>query len=138
MEGMASRVAWASIGVNILLSLLNLGLATASGSLAVTAEMIHNLVDLAVSVAVLAGVKISERKSSRPGRRFCLRLLQNRKTHRSHNVDASVILFDPIFQGLATLLMTGEVASLLLSRRADRCSTTRRRSAGIWMRWCAS
>ena len=63
MEGMASRVAWASIGVNILLSLLNLALATASGSLAVTAEMIHNLVDLAVSVAVLVGVKISERKS---------------------------------------------------------------------------
>ena len=63
MEGMASRVAWASIAVNILLSLLNLALATASGSLAVTAEMIHNLVDLAVSVAVLVGVKISQRKS---------------------------------------------------------------------------
>jgi len=60
---MASRVAWASIGVNIFLSLLNLAIAVASGSLAVAAEMIHNLVDLVASVAVLAGVNISERKS---------------------------------------------------------------------------
>jgi multidrug efflux pump subunit AcrB len=33
-------------------------------------------------------------------------------------VGASVILFDPIFQGLAISLMAGEVASLLLSRLA--------------------
>jgi cation diffusion facilitator family transporter len=59
----ASRVAWASIGVNIILSLLNLAIAIASGSLAVTAEMVHNVVDLAGSAAVLAGVKISQRKS---------------------------------------------------------------------------
>jgi multidrug efflux pump subunit AcrB len=31
-------------------------------------------------------------------------------------VGSSVILFDPIFQGLAIALMAGEVASLLLSR----------------------
>jgi multidrug efflux pump subunit AcrB len=31
-------------------------------------------------------------------------------------VGAGVILFDPIFQGLAISLMAGEVASLLLSR----------------------
>jgi multidrug efflux pump subunit AcrB len=31
-------------------------------------------------------------------------------------VGASVILFDPIFQGLAIALMAGEVASLLFSR----------------------
>ena len=60
---MASRVAWASIAVNIFLSLLNLAIAVASGSLAVAAEMVHNLVDLVASVAVLAGVKISERES---------------------------------------------------------------------------
>lgn len=59
----ASRVAWASIAVNVTLSLLNLALAAASGSLAVAAEMVHNLVDLVASVAVLAGVKISERES---------------------------------------------------------------------------
>ena len=33
-------------------------------------------------------------------------------------VSGSVILFDPIFQGLAISLMAGEVASLLLSRMA--------------------
>jgi multidrug efflux pump subunit AcrB len=33
-------------------------------------------------------------------------------------VGASVILFDPIFQGLAISLMAGEVASTLLSRTA--------------------
>jgi multidrug efflux pump subunit AcrB len=33
-------------------------------------------------------------------------------------VGAGVILFDPIFQGLAVSLMAGEVASLLLSRMA--------------------
>ena len=59
----ASHVAWASIGVNVVLSLLNLSIAAASGSLAVAAEMVHNLVDLVASVAVLAGVKISERES---------------------------------------------------------------------------
>jgi len=59
----ASRVALASIGVNVLLSLLNLAIAAASGSLAVAAEMVHNLVDLVSSLAVLAGVKISERES---------------------------------------------------------------------------
>jgi multidrug efflux pump subunit AcrB len=31
-------------------------------------------------------------------------------------VGSAVILFDPIFQGLAIALMAGEVASLLLSR----------------------
>jgi multidrug efflux pump subunit AcrB len=33
-------------------------------------------------------------------------------------VGASVILFDPIFQGLAISLMAGEIASLLFSRMA--------------------
>jgi cation diffusion facilitator family transporter len=59
----AAQVAWASIAVNIFLALLNLAIAAASGSLAVAAEMVHNLVDLVASVAVLAGVKISERES---------------------------------------------------------------------------
>jgi multidrug efflux pump subunit AcrB len=33
-------------------------------------------------------------------------------------VGAAVILFDPIFQGLALSLMAGEIASLLISRIA--------------------
>jgi cation diffusion facilitator family transporter len=54
---------WGSIGLNVVLSLLNLGIAVASGSLAVAAEMVHNLIDLMASVAVLVGLKISKRKS---------------------------------------------------------------------------
>jgi cation diffusion facilitator family transporter len=57
------RWGWASIGINILLSLLNLIISIASGSLAVAAEMVHNLVDLVASVAVLVGLKISRRRS---------------------------------------------------------------------------
>jgi len=57
------RWGWASIGINILLGLLNLIISIASGSLAVAAEMVHNLVDLAASVAVLVGLKISQRRS---------------------------------------------------------------------------
>jgi cation diffusion facilitator family transporter len=57
------RWGWASIGVNLLLTAINLVIAAASGSLAVAAEMVHNLVDLMASVAVLAGLKISQRQS---------------------------------------------------------------------------
>jgi len=56
-------MAWASIGVSVGLSLLNLAIAAASGSLAVAAELIHNVVDVVSSVAVLFGVSISERRS---------------------------------------------------------------------------
>lgn len=57
------RWGWASIALNIGLSALNLAVAHTSGSLAVAAEMVHNLVDLAASVVVLVGLKLSERKS---------------------------------------------------------------------------
>jgi len=57
------RWGWASISLNIGLSALNLAVAHTSGSLAVAAEMVHNLVDLAASVVVLVGLKLSERKS---------------------------------------------------------------------------
>jgi cation diffusion facilitator family transporter len=57
------RWGWASIFINLLLSLLNLGVAIASGSLAVVSEMVHNLVDLMASVVVLIGLRISQRKS---------------------------------------------------------------------------
>ncbi len=62
-QAAAERWGWGSIGVNVALSLLNLGIAAASGSLAVAAEMLHNLVDLMASVAVLVGLKISRRRS---------------------------------------------------------------------------
>ena len=54
---------WGSIGVNIIVSLLNLGISVASGSLAVSAEMTHNLVDFTASVVLLIGLKISHRQS---------------------------------------------------------------------------
>jgi len=57
------RWGWYSIAVNVILVLINLAIATASGSLAVEAEMIHNLVDLLTAVAVLIGLKLSTRKS---------------------------------------------------------------------------
>ena len=60
---MAERAAWLSIAVNVVLTILNMAIAAASGSLAVAAEMVHNLVDLVSAVAVLGGVKVSQRKS---------------------------------------------------------------------------
>jgi len=57
------RWGWYSIAVNVALGLINLIIARASGSLAVEAEMVHNLVDLLTAVAVLTGLKLSTRKS---------------------------------------------------------------------------
>jgi len=49
--------------VNVALGLINLVIARASGSLAVEAEMVHNLVDLLTAVAVLIGLRLSTRES---------------------------------------------------------------------------
>jgi cation diffusion facilitator family transporter len=57
------RWGWYSIAVNVVLGLINLVIARASGSLAVEAEMVHNLVDLLTAVAVLIGLRLSTRKS---------------------------------------------------------------------------
>ena len=57
------RWGWYSIGINIVLIAINLVIALASGSLAVEAEMVHNLVDLLTAVGVLIGLKLSTRKS---------------------------------------------------------------------------
>jgi cation diffusion facilitator family transporter len=54
---------WGAIGVNLILSLLNLGIALASSSLAVTSEMVHNLVDLMAAIVLLIGLRLSQRKS---------------------------------------------------------------------------
>jgi len=62
-EQSVERAGWLSIGVNVFLTALNLAIAAASGSLAVAAETVHNLVDLVASVAVLAGLKLSQRQS---------------------------------------------------------------------------
>ncbi len=57
------RWGWYSIGINVLLAAINLGIALASGSLAVRAEMVHNGVDFLTAVAVLIGLRLSTRKS---------------------------------------------------------------------------
>jgi cation diffusion facilitator family transporter len=57
------RWGWISIGINLLLSILNLEIALASGSLAVTSEMVHNLVDLLAAIVLLIGLRISQRKN---------------------------------------------------------------------------
>lgn len=59
----AQRWAWYSIGVNVLLIGLNFLVARISGSLAVSAEAVHNGVDLLSAFAVLAGIKLATRKS---------------------------------------------------------------------------
>jgi cation diffusion facilitator family transporter len=57
------RWGWYSIGINIILALINWVVALASGSLAVQAEMVHNLVDLLTAIGVLVGLKLATRKS---------------------------------------------------------------------------
>lgn len=59
------RWGWYSILVNIVLASLHGVIAITSGSLAVTAEMVHNFVDLLGAVAVLVGIRLAGRKSSR-------------------------------------------------------------------------
>ncbi|MGD2147032.1 MAG: cation diffusion facilitator family transporter [Anaerolineae bacterium] len=57
------RWGWYSIGINVVLGAINLVVALASGSLAVRAELVHNLVDLLTAVAVLIGLRLSTRKT---------------------------------------------------------------------------
>ena len=57
------RWGWYSVAVNVVLAAINAGIALVSGSLAVEAEMVHNLVDLLTAIGVLVGLKLSTRKS---------------------------------------------------------------------------
>lgn len=66
MKGGAMSLAkwgWCSIGVNIVLAGIDLVVALYTGSLAVKAEILHNLVDLVTAVAVLLSLKIAGRKT---------------------------------------------------------------------------
>jgi cation diffusion facilitator family transporter len=80
---------WLSLTVNIILFALNLWMATLSGSLALTAETAHNLLDLLASIAVLVGVTLSQRKS----RAFPYGL------YKVENVVAVVIALGTFFTG---------------------------------------
>jgi divalent metal cation (Fe/Co/Zn/Cd) transporter len=57
------RVGFHAILVNVFLLGLNVAMAALSGSLALAAEVVHNLADLAAAGTVLAGLKLSQRKS---------------------------------------------------------------------------
>lgn len=57
------RWGWYSIGINLVLVALHGLVAYASGSLAVAAELLHNLVDLASAIFVVIGLKLAARKS---------------------------------------------------------------------------
>lgn len=55
------RIAWLSILTNVLLVAIKAVLALLSGSLAIKADAVHSLSDVASSVIILLGIKISER-----------------------------------------------------------------------------
>jgi len=57
------RWGWYSVLVNVLLAGLHGLIAWVSGSLAVFAELVHNLIDLLGAVAVLLGIRLASRKS---------------------------------------------------------------------------
>lgn len=57
------RWGWCSLALNIVLTVLHGVIAISSGSLAVTAELIHNVVDLVSSAAILIGLRLATRKS---------------------------------------------------------------------------
>jgi multidrug efflux pump subunit AcrB len=71
------------------------------------------LVDF-IQLRVAEGMSLEEAVIDAGAKRFRPMLL----TAAAVVVGASVILFDPIFQGLAVALMAGEVASTILSRTA--------------------
>ena len=59
----SERIGFYSIGINILLVGIKYSLAVFSGSIALVADTIHSLSDVVSSATVLAGIKISKRKS---------------------------------------------------------------------------
>ena len=75
--------------MNIALVAINSGMAYFSGSLALAAETVHNLVDLTASVAVLIGLKLAYRKS----KSFPYGL------YKVENVVAVLIAFSVLFTG---------------------------------------
>jgi cation diffusion facilitator family transporter len=83
------RIGWYSVAVNIAMVTLNFGMAYLSGSLALAAETVHNIVDLTASGAVLIGLKLAYRRS----KSFPYGL------YKVENVIAVVIAFFVFFTG---------------------------------------
>ena len=57
------RWGWCSLALSVLLAAVHGAIAATSGSLAVTAELIHNLGDLLAAAAVLLGLRLASRRS---------------------------------------------------------------------------
>lgn len=57
------RWAWYSVGLNLLLGIAHALVVAGSGSLAVSAELVHNAIDLLAALAVVVGIKLATRKS---------------------------------------------------------------------------
>jgi divalent metal cation (Fe/Co/Zn/Cd) transporter len=57
------RWGWYSAGVNVVLAMAHGIIALISGSLAVTAELVHNAADLLTAIAVIVGLRLATRKS---------------------------------------------------------------------------
>lgn len=57
------RWGWYSVGINVILIVVDFTIARATGSLAVQAELVHNMVDFVTAVAVVIGLKLSSRKT---------------------------------------------------------------------------
>lgn len=83
------RIGWYSTAVNIAVAMLDFGMAYFSGSLALAAETVHNVVDLTASVAVLIGLKLASRKS----KSFPYGL------YKVENVTATMVAFFVLFTG---------------------------------------
>lgn len=62
--GSTERTGAYSVGVNLGLASLKLGLAALTGSLTLAADALHSLVDVVASLVVLGGLLIARRRSS--------------------------------------------------------------------------
>jgi divalent metal cation (Fe/Co/Zn/Cd) transporter len=61
--GSVIRWGWYSVAVNLFLTSVHGSIALASGSLAVAAELVHNVADLLTAIAVLIGILLATRKT---------------------------------------------------------------------------
>ncbi|MGD8915369.1 MAG: cation transporter, partial [Syntrophobacterales bacterium] len=61
----SEKIGLLSVGINSSLVVIKVILAHLSGSIALLADAIHSLSDVISSATVLAGIKISKRKSSK-------------------------------------------------------------------------
>ncbi|MBN2232377.1 MAG: cation diffusion facilitator family transporter [Deltaproteobacteria bacterium] len=62
---LSERTAWLSVLVNLMLTGIKAGLAYHSGSLAIRADALHSLADVAAATIIVAGIRLARRPSTR-------------------------------------------------------------------------